>query len=887
MYYFWTQIKMPSNVSSTFSRFAILLIICLPLTSSIDFNYPAVFNFGDSNSDTGNLVAGIGAKLNPPYGQNYFQKPSGRFCDGRLIIDFLMDAMDFPFLNAYLKAKGTPFFRKGCNFAAAGSTILPATASSVSPFSFGIQVAQFLRFKAKVRELQSKCQNDIAGGFYSKTLDQILDSIPIILSQFEDGIAILYDQGARNFWIHNTGPLGCLPENIVKFGTDPSKLDGLGCVSSHNQASKKYNLQLHALCKKLQGQYQDANVTYVDIFTIKSKLIANYSRYGFEQPLMACCGYGGPPAPPLNYDSRIACGQTKVLNESSVTAEGCNDSTKYVIWDGIHYTEAANLYKLYEQGVRNFWIHNIGPLGCLPQIISMFGTNSSTLDGLGCVDSHNQVSKKYNLQLHALFKKLQGKYQDANVTYVDIFTIKSNLIANYSTYGFYQPLMACCGYGGPPLNYDSRIACGQSIVMDGSLVTAKGLNDSTKYVNWDGSHYTEAANQHVASEINIQLNMASNVSSTFSRLAILFMIICLPLTSSIDFNYPAVFNFGDSNSDTGNLVAGLGVELNLPNGQTYFHKPSGRFCDGRLIIDFLMDAFDLPFLSPYLESIGAPSFRTGSNFAVWASTVLSASASSVNPFSFEVQVAQFLRFKAKVQDLHDNSGKFDKYIPDQDYFQKALYMFDIGQNDLADGFLSKTLDQVLAAIPIILSKFEDGIEKLYEQGAKKFWIHNTGPLGCLPENIVKYGTDPSKLDGLGCVRSQNQASKIFNLQLHALFKKLQGKYQDANVTYVDIFTIKSNLIANYSKYGFEQPLMACCGYGGPPSNYDSRIDCGQTKVLNGSSVTAKVCDDSTKYINWEGTHYTEAANQYVASEILTGKYSDPPFSDKNTRCLFL
>lgn len=54
--------------------------------------------------------------------------------------------------------------------------------------------------------------------------------------------------------------------------------------------------------------------------------------------------------------------------------------------------------------------------------------------------------------------------------------------------------------------------------------------------------------------------------------------------------------------------------------------------------------------------------------------------------------------------------KYDKYIPAQDYFRKALYMFDIGQNDLAGGFYSKTLDQVLASIPIILSQFEDGIQ---------------------------------------------------------------------------------------------------------------------------------------------------------------------------------
>lgn len=80
--------------------------------------------------------------------------------------------------------------------------------------------------------------------------------------------------------------------------------------------------------------------------------------------------------------------------------------------------------------------------------------------------------------------------------------------------------------------------------------------------------------------------------------------------------------------------------------------------------------------------------------------------------------------------------------------------------------------------------------------------------------------------------------------------------------------------------GFEQPLMACCGYGGPPLNYDGRIPCGQTKVINGNSLTAKGCNDTTEYINWDGIHYTEAANQYVASQILTGKYSDPPFSDQ-------
>jgi hypothetical protein len=48
-----------------------------------------LFNFGDSNSDTGNLVAGAGFRLHGPVGRRFFGKPSGRFSDGRLYIDFI------------------------------------------------------------------------------------------------------------------------------------------------------------------------------------------------------------------------------------------------------------------------------------------------------------------------------------------------------------------------------------------------------------------------------------------------------------------------------------------------------------------------------------------------------------------------------------------------------------------------------------------------------------------------------------------------------------------------------------------------------------------------------------------------------------------------------
>ncbi|KAF4382758.1 GDSL esterase/lipase At1g54790 [Cannabis sativa] len=352
----------------------------------------------------------------------------------------------------------------------------------------------------------------------------------------------------------------------------------------------------------------------------------------------------------------------------------------------------------------------------------------------------------------------------------------------------------------------------------------------------------------------------------------------LPHVSPIDFTYPAVFNFGDSNSDTGGIAAGIAFPVGQPYGQTYFLKPSGRFCDGRLIIDFLMDSLKLPFLNPYLDSIGAPSFQKGCNFATGGSTILPANAASLSPFSFGVQVSEFVRFKDRALQLLAKDSRFRRVLPSENYFRHGLYMFDMGQNDLDGAFYSKSEDQVVASIPSLLSEFETGLKRLYSEGARNFWIHNTSPFGCLPRIVDQFGKDPSKLDKFGCVTSHNNAANAFNSQLHDLCQKFRGQFPEAKVTFVDIYSIKYNLTANYSQFGFKQPIAACCGYGGLPLNFDSRIACGVSKSLNGSMVTATPCSNTTEYVNWDGNHYTEAANQYVSSQILTGNFTDPPLS---------
>ncbi|KAK1411153.1 hypothetical protein QVD17_37698 [Tagetes erecta] len=65
-----------------------------------------------------------------------------------------------------------------------------------------------------------------------------------------------------------------------------------------------------------------------------------------------------------------------------------------------------------------------------------------------------------------------------------------------------------------------------------------------------------------------------------------------------------IYAFGDSYTDTGNTASVSGPNAftyvsNPPYGTTFFHHPTNRYSDGRLVIDFVTESLSLPFLPPY------------------------------------------------------------------------------------------------------------------------------------------------------------------------------------------------------------------------------------------------------------------------------------------------
>lgn len=180
--------------------FFMTVMTCLLLTSTISADlkhsppcsFPAIYNFGDSNSDTGGISAAF-EPIRGPYGAGFFHKPAGRDSDGRLIIDFIgiisiyslslssfssascfacfcffqviancvqydakAESLKLPYLSAYLNSLGTNY-RHGANFATGGSTIRRQNETifeyGISPFSLDIQIVQFDQFKARTAQL--------------------------------------------------------------------------------------------------------------------------------------------------------------------------------------------------------------------------------------------------------------------------------------------------------------------------------------------------------------------------------------------------------------------------------------------------------------------------------------------------------------------------------------------------------------------------------------------------------------------------------------------------------------------------------------------------------------------------------------------------------------
>ncbi|XP_009596313.1 GDSL esterase/lipase At3g48460 [Nicotiana tabacum] len=348
-----------------------------------------------------------------------------------------------------------------------------------------------------------------------------------------------------------------------------------------------------------------------------------------------------------------------------------------------------------------------------------------------------------------------------------------------------------------------------------------------------------------------------------------------PLSSaaSTPKKFKKIYAFGDSYTDTGNTHSATGPSSfnyvsNPPYGRTFFHHPTNRYSDGRLVIDFVAESLSLPFLPPYRNPKADKTY--GVNFAVAGSTAIrhrffvrNNLTLNVTPQSLQTQLTWFNRF------LESQGCKNSTTTPKQceAVFSDALFWVgEIGANDYAYSFGSSVSPNTIQHLAT--TSVTGFLQVLLNKGAKYVVVQGLPPTGCL--TLSMYLAPETDRDDMGCVGSVDKQSNLHNSIIQTKLDSFRKQFPQAVIIYADYWNAYSTVVKGANKYGFKELFKSCCGSGGGNYNFDVFNTCG--------SPSASSCPDPSQYINWDGVHLTEAMYKTMANLFLNGTFCKPSFS---------
>nr|BAJ88861.1 predicted protein [Hordeum vulgare subsp. vulgare] len=346
--------------------------------------------------------------------------------------------------------------------------------------------------------------------------------------------------------------------------------------------------------------------------------------------------------------------------------------------------------------------------------------------------------------------------------------------------------------------------------------------------------------------------------------------------------FRTLYAFGDSLTDTGNTHSTTGPysfgASHPPYGATFFHHPTNRYSDGRLVVDFLaIDALALPsFLPPYLSTLSRNATATkakyfGVNFAVAGATAI----------EHEFFVRQNLSANITPQSIMAQLGWFDTHLrarraagggsKDEGVGDALFWVGEIGANDYGYSFMAPDALPSERIRSMAIDRITTFLEGLLKRGARYVAVQGMPLIGCLPLTMTL--SQPGERDNLSCVAPLNQKSLGHNQHLQARLHRLRRSHPDAIIAYADYHAAHLAVVRSPARYGFAEPFKACCGTGGGAYNFQIFSTCGSPEVDT-------ACAQPARYVNWDGVHMTEAMYKVVAGMFFhdaTGAYCRPTF----------
>lgn len=357
----------------------------------------------------------------------------------------------------------------------------------------------------------------------------------------------------------------------------------------------------------------------------------------------------------------------------------------------------------------------------------------------------------------------------------------------------------------------------------------------------------------------------------FTVLFVPLFIFSFPGVTAINYHdrihVPAMFLFGDSLVDAGNneFIPNSTAKANFPPyGETFFHRPTGRFTNGRTAFDFIASILKLPFPPPYLKP--RSDFSHGINFASGGSGILDSTGNDMNIIPLSLQIRQFV---ANYSSSLKQKGAGGVYSA-KTHLSQSLYVISSGGNDIALNYLlNSSFQRTTSAqdfVKLLLSKYNEYLLSLYHTGARNFLVLDIPPVGCVPS---------SRLAGMktwngGCLETANKLVMAYNGGLRQLVVHLNKKLEGATILVTNSYDFVLKIIKHGKSYGFIETKSACCGAG----PFNTAVNCGlEIPKDKRGEYKAFLCKRPGKYMFWDGTHPTEKVYKMVSRQIWHGNSS--------------
>ncbi|KAG0448881.1 hypothetical protein HPP92_027607 [Vanilla planifolia] len=352
----------------------------------------------------------------------------------------------------------------------------------------------------------------------------------------------------------------------------------------------------------------------------------------------------------------------------------------------------------------------------------------------------------------------------------------------------------------------------------------------------------------------------------------LLLLLCSKLLGSPAAKKPtaALFIFGDTTVSVGNnnyIVTLKGSRANRPPyGQNgFFGQPTGRFSDGRIIVDFIGICKTTP-VPPYPQA--SSQYIHGVNFASGGAGVLPETHQGL-VIDLQTQLKQFDKVKSSLSsELGDSEAN--------ELISNAVYCINIGTNDYLSYLGNPKTQEAFAPRGIRRIGYRQHLRsysRIVRERSTEIWHLEFTSLGCLPSLRA---ANP-KADGT-CLEEASSLALAHNSAVSAVLISFQYLLEGFKYAYSSgFYAWLYDLVHDPTRFGFKDGTTACCGSG----PYRGEYSCGG-KTDEGDEY--EVCETIEDFVWWDSFHGTEKMAKKIADSLWDG--SPPWMGPYNLKSLF-